>query len=855
MKNNSIFYCAFFVICEVMSIIDKRVINNQNNEEGAQDPVHTVMVVAGSTAELPCEINTDNPEDRTKLVLWFRNQSLTPFYTYNVMNAEFQPKHWRDPESPFSSRATYHAETPKSKLKMTSIKLSDGGRYKCRVDYHLEQTSFQLIDLLVILPPEKPRIFYDTKQVKSNRLHVTENQSVTLICESKGGVPLPALTWWQDYNLIDKSFERFKSKVVNKLELSELGRENLNSLFICQASNNNMSMPISTSVKLDLSFPPLSVKILRTDHTLIVGQSRTLECEVTGARPKPKITWWKGGKQLRESQSRTSLDGNTTVSSTYIIPQMSDSGLILMCRVETPGLPEIKENEWKLPVHYSPRSQIQLGGSLNSTNIREFDDVYFECRVNANPPYRKITWKHNGRTLYQNKENGIIISGNSLAIQGIKRDFIGNYTCSATNDIGRGESSSINLDIKYTPACSPGQQLVYEVAKLSSVHVSCTMDANPDTELHFNWKFNTTANTVNIPASDITHEGFTSIAKYTPRTELDFGTLICWGANSVGRGVPCVYHLLPIGPPNPPTICWAKNVTYSTLKVSCEGKYDKHVPEFFLEVRLANTGISIQKHHSSSMDFDVIGLKPGSSYTIAVKSKTKFGISEPVYVPVVTLMEPIKQLAETKVKENKEEESEKIAMVLGGIATVILLVVVILLIVFTHRRRLLERSLPLTHGRVQIETKRAPDLVHESGLYDGSVPKSIPSSPFNSYKEMLPTISCDVIGKNYTEMSYEGNTSGTLRRPSEKQQKSMQIVSHGIFSNCQNASEGLPYSWDEDPSSSEDSVTRLLENSLDCRRTKTDQSGMSDDMFAVTTAETCLIKYPGQVVLSKESRI
>ena len=53
--------------------------------------------------------------------------------------------------------------------------------------------------------------------------------------------------------------------------------------------------------------------------------------------------------------------------------------------------------------------------------------------------------------------------------------------------------------ISDTPACSPGQQLVYEVAKLSSVHVSCSMDANPDREIHFNWKFNTTANTVNIP--------------------------------------------------------------------------------------------------------------------------------------------------------------------------------------------------------------------------------------------------------------------------------------------------------------------------------------------------------------------
>ena len=27
-----------------------------------------------------------------------------------------------------------------------------------------------------------------------------------------------------------------------------------------------------------------------------------------------------------------------------------------------------------------PQSTIQLGGSLDSKNIREFDDVYFECK-------------------------------------------------------------------------------------------------------------------------------------------------------------------------------------------------------------------------------------------------------------------------------------------------------------------------------------------------------------------------------------------------------------------------------------------------------------------------------------------
>ena len=102
------------------------------------------------------------------------------------MNANHQPKHWRDPESHFSSRTSYRPDPPKSLLTINNSELADGGRYKCRVDYHLEQTSFQLIDLIVIVPPEKPKIFYKSEPVESNRIHVKENQSLSLICESKG---------------------------------------------------------------------------------------------------------------------------------------------------------------------------------------------------------------------------------------------------------------------------------------------------------------------------------------------------------------------------------------------------------------------------------------------------------------------------------------------------------------------------------------------------------------------------------------------------------------------------------------------------------------------------------------------
>ena len=45
-------------------------------------PSRRVEVVEGSKAELPCRIISDlREEESPKLVLWFYNQSFTPFYT------------------------------------------------------------------------------------------------------------------------------------------------------------------------------------------------------------------------------------------------------------------------------------------------------------------------------------------------------------------------------------------------------------------------------------------------------------------------------------------------------------------------------------------------------------------------------------------------------------------------------------------------------------------------------------------------------------------------------------------------------------------------------------------------------
>ncbi|KAL3285808.1 hypothetical protein HHI36_000330 [Cryptolaemus montrouzieri] len=41
-----------------------------------------------------------------------------------------------------------------------------------------------------------------------------------------------------------------------------------------------------------------------------------------------------------------------------------------------------------------PQVQLHLGTTLNPDDIKEGDDVYFECNIRANPKEHKITWYH-----------------------------------------------------------------------------------------------------------------------------------------------------------------------------------------------------------------------------------------------------------------------------------------------------------------------------------------------------------------------------------------------------------------------------------------------------------------------------
>ncbi|KAG7159873.1 putative Immunoglobulin domain-containing protein 5, partial [Homarus americanus] len=98
-----------------------------------------------------------------------------------------------------------------------------------------------------------------------------------------------------------------------------------------------------------------------------------------------------------------------------------------------------------------------------------------------------------------------------------------------------------------SPVCSSGQVSTFAVGRYEDAEVTCTVEANPVLK-SFQWTFNNTADTIDVPKGRYTSTGSQSIITYTPMTSLDYGTLLCSATNPIGtQKDPCVFHILPAG--------------------------------------------------------------------------------------------------------------------------------------------------------------------------------------------------------------------------------------------------------------------------------------------------------------------
>ncbi|XP_064469484.1 neural cell adhesion molecule 1-like [Ornithodoros turicata] len=596
------------------------------------DNVVEVTGIVGREVSLPCDLRPavgEPTDDVPLLVLWFREGFPTPLLSADARRGGggiSRARVWKD--DAWDVRLTSNPPA----LLLGNVKSEHAGTYVCRVDFRQAQTTNRIVRLLVVVPPSIPVITDRMGQVYNGTATFNRGDIVHLQCESRGGQPRPTLSWLRDDELMQPSPVASTSSadgVVSRIHVGPLTRADLLTKITCQAQNNNVSEPLATTVVLDLNLAPTGVSITGGIEPLHAGRPALLSCVSTGSRPTVVLSWWKDSGRLPASSS------NNSASSVTLIPTSADHGRRLACRAHNPHLAhDVLEDAVTLRVHYPPELHVRLGNHLREGGIMEHRDVYLECSVSANPPVTEVGWRFEGQDLHTNTSAGLIVSNRSLVLQKVQREARGHYSCTAANSLGRGTSGPFFLRVQYAPVCVEGQQQVYGAARHEAVQVSCEVSADPAT-VAFEWRLNSSAAEVPPHSS----AGVRSFATVVARSEADYGALACWARNSVGiQKQPCVFVLVPAGPPESPSDCVVSNQTEDSFFILCrEGHHGGLRQHFVLELQDSGGGRSRANLSGSLPAFQVVDLPAGTDFVLVVYAANAKGRSPPVLLTAGTL--------------------------------------------------------------------------------------------------------------------------------------------------------------------------------------------------------------------------
>uniref|UniRef100_A0A1A9UXK2 Ig-like domain-containing protein n=1 Tax=Glossina austeni TaxID=7395 RepID=A0A1A9UXK2_GLOAU len=321
------------------------------------------------------------------------------------------------------------------------------------------QSEVKPLEVKIIEPP--------SSMVADRRYEVT--------CESSGSRPNAIITWYKGkrqlrrtkfsssaHLALDASICYREDEISNNTTRSELSfvptTDDDGKSITCRAENPNVNgLYLETMWKLNVRITTLMLSFIADKLQYLLKKSNN-------NKSCPSVRLWNSGK----------LNLNTNGPKSNIVSEKCVHGMLdRNCKQQT-GQKSIKlpKTSW---LHYEfdcpliitivigfiihshknarlledpPLVTLRLGSTLSPDDIKEGDDVYFECHVQSNPQWRKLLWLHNGIHLEHNTSARVIRSNQSLVLQKITKHYAGNYACSAINDEGETVSNQLPLRVK-----------------------------------------------------------------------------------------------------------------------------------------------------------------------------------------------------------------------------------------------------------------------------------------------------------------------------------------------------------------------------------------------------------------------
>ncbi|XP_071095624.1 protein turtle homolog B-like [Haliotis cracherodii] len=287
------------------------------------------------------------------------------------------------------------------------------------------------------------------------------------------------------------------------------------------------------------------------------------------------------------------------------------------------------------PTNVSMFTANSLGGSVT---VNESDPVTLRCHVDSNP--RSVIRLLNGTEELTRADNSLT---SEYRLESADCRQRGNYSCTATNNIGAPVSQSVELLVKCSPRLDEtvAQQLKYASRLGGKVNVSVSILAYPLPT--FTWSRTTTTTSQDLtgsssPVSDIS---VTARLHLTNLQQQDFGDYRLTVDNGVGGSVAYTVSIVSEGPPQMPTqFRDLDNATTSSVWLSWLPGFNGGNPQTFLleHLKFATRLWTVYKTYADTgkmMVVEVTGLTPGDIYIFRLHARNDY-VNSNRYVLVET---------------------------------------------------------------------------------------------------------------------------------------------------------------------------------------------------------------------------
>ncbi|XP_071529959.1 uncharacterized protein [Panulirus ornatus] len=607
-----------------------------NTDPTLDEPVVVVSGVVGGKAELPCRFAPQNPGDQPKLILWYKTGFSRPLFSHDSrvpqVQADLSQAGGELRLGPGAAPLVYH-----------NLTLQHAGLYECRVDFFRSRAYTSLVNLTVVEPVRSVEIVEG--QLGPARKGVLgpyhAGQTIHVSCLSRHGWPPPVLTWWLGKRMLKSSREvTAPGQVQNDLVIEDISRSWHDKTLTCTANNTRLAEPASASVHIQMLLMPSRVSIVNPGP-VVVGRQALLRCTSVGSNPPPTLSWTLNGTAIHGHKSV--VEGSMTWSSLAVNVTRAHNNIEVSCTATNPTLHGARlSNTTTLTVHYPPSVSLSLGRSLQPESLREGVDVYFTCTVSASPPASPITWFHQGQVAAQNVSGGVVMSGDSLVLQGVRRQQAGQYRCGAANPLARVVSAPVRLRIKLT--------------------------SHPPVR-SIQWQWKNGDDVISTPVSGGTERESAHLT-VQPLHGGEDRTLSCWGVNEMGtQDQPCRLSVKEVAVPR--SSCTVANISSTSLSLACHTtRLPPHATALYTaEVYFENQTL-FANITSNRPTFNVSRLDAGTSYQIKVYVTHGPVTSQPVLVSAYTA-----STAESSPESDGEVGgSNVVGGVVGGVVVTVVIV-------------------------------------------------------------------------------------------------------------------------------------------------------------------------------------